>query len=227
MLPGMVSIPGDNSPAPTITFKSHQSSLSNVADGGSYTFSAVAIGTATTTRIVACAIKVTNGAELASVTIGGISATKAIRNYDNGIYYAIVPTGTTADIVISVDLATSNNCSCGVYTIDGYVDSTHRYGNTNANIASHSSLTKTNVPVFKKSVGIFASGRTSSSGSVTWSSTGTHLTIVEDADNRVETNAARAFGHLTQTNYDTENVDLTITYTVASTDGTMIVAIWR
>ncbi|WP_214385512.1 hypothetical protein [Aminobacter anthyllidis] len=84
----------------------------NIANGSSVaTFSATAIGTADAGRYVvvgvglhAAATKVVTG-----ITVGGVALTKAIEStdasYKSSLWYGNVPTGTTADIVVTVTAA--------------------------------------------------------------------------------------------------------------------------
>ena len=89
-----------------------------------YTFSNQAIGTATSDRVVIVnfgSLKDTAAAySVTSVTIGGVAATKihsaqTQTSWGLSSYYATVPTGTTADIVI-VHSANMNRCGIQVVT---------------------------------------------------------------------------------------------------------------
>ena len=70
-----------------------------------YTFTALAAGTADSTRILVALIDGWNGGAAISsaVTIGGVSATKAAGcdAFTQSVWYAAVPTGTTADVVVA------------------------------------------------------------------------------------------------------------------------------
>jgi hypothetical protein len=77
-----------------------------VADGFTHTtltFSAQAIGAAAADRQVIVGVFNTNGVAISSVTIGGVTATNDISETTThaGIFRASVPTGTTADVVIT------------------------------------------------------------------------------------------------------------------------------
>lgn len=78
----------------------------------SYSLAAQAIGAASAERVVFVCVGTRNAGQLASsITIGGISATKAIGATDPSgfnaaeIWYAVVPTGTTATVVINYSVA--------------------------------------------------------------------------------------------------------------------------
>jgi hypothetical protein len=98
--------------------------LTVVADTSSsvttFTMSSVAIGAASADRRVYAVISFTQGStSISSVTIGGVTAKKVINGSvtsagPQGIYYADVPTGTTATIVVTT-AASATNCNCAVY----------------------------------------------------------------------------------------------------------------
>lgn len=73
--------------------------------GASHTFTAMAIGTASANRYVVATMTFNNPLSAPTATIGGVTATLA-RGQSAGsggaaIMYALVPTGTTADVVIT------------------------------------------------------------------------------------------------------------------------------
>lgn len=226
MIPGITPMGAAATAVPTITFKSNNTSNTDVAAGNTYTFSTLAIGTADVTRIVACAIQLTGGADIASVTIGGITAIRAARNFDTGVFYAIVPTGTTATVVITTGTATANNCQCSVYTILGYRSAIPAVSKNFGDASSLTVFTMANVPVPAGAVGI-VSYKGTGSGTVTLTSTGSHKTITEDKDDVVETNAARSAFNYVQTQFDAELVDITQTATSARTNNAICAAFWR
>lgn len=96
-----------------------------------YTFTGVSIGAASADRrIVVVAVARSGSAiTLSSMTIGGISATKAVDEVGNGlicsqsISIAAVPTGTTATIVVTMS-ASVGCCSIFVYTTTGITSDT-------------------------------------------------------------------------------------------------------
>src|SRR3990167_1616167 len=90
-----------------------------------YTFSAQAIGVASADRIVIVGISTRAGAtSIDSVTIGGISASEVVfsgHGTGSGIvtlYQAAVPTETTADIVVNLNV-TANRCGIVVWRLTG------------------------------------------------------------------------------------------------------------
>jgi len=91
------------------------------ADQTSYTFAAQAIGTASATRRVVVGVIVNSTRIITSVTIGGVAATLDCVNTVSGTAHlvmasAVVPTGTTADVVIAVD-GTALGCGIGLWTL--------------------------------------------------------------------------------------------------------------
>lgn len=101
------------------------STNSNAAATSPVTFTAQGIGTADPTRIVVVAISQgpTSTTAVSAVTIGGNSATHALNSDGGGsatrtdFWYLAVPTGTTANIVITAALQT--RFVIGVYSVVG------------------------------------------------------------------------------------------------------------
>lgn len=96
---------------PTLAF---QTILSSTTGGGGskagVTYTATPIGPAATNRTIICGavLRENGGEQIASVTIGGISATNVSHVFNSNVFVttmyfwvASVPTGTTADIVVT------------------------------------------------------------------------------------------------------------------------------
>ncbi len=99
-----------------------QQATIDTASKSTYTFAAQPIGAAAADRrvIVAVGLRTTT---LDSVTIGGIAATQdssftALGNIA-AIWSAVVPTGTTADVVIATSGTQPTRCGIGVWTTNG------------------------------------------------------------------------------------------------------------
>lgn len=95
------------------------------------TFTSAAIGTADAGRRVFVVIAVDDNSAtftINTVTIGGISATIHVQASDTegavGIASAIVPTGTTANIVVDTSLTSPQDVSCSVYAAYNVVRTT-------------------------------------------------------------------------------------------------------
>lgn len=106
---------------------SYISNNSTVASQSSYTYTAQGIGTADPTRIVAVAISYNAGSganAVSGVTIGGNAATSSgaattsTVGAATDIYYLAVPTGTTANIVVSFSVNPSR-IAISVYSVIG------------------------------------------------------------------------------------------------------------
>ncbi len=88
-----------------------------------HTFSSKAIGTAAADRIVVVAVGASNsgGETVASMTIGGISATKISDAQNTAgtseLWAAVVPTGTTADIVVTFTGSNNGHCAISVFAV--------------------------------------------------------------------------------------------------------------
>lgn len=103
--------------SPTVTYLSFQSSTSNASQ---YTFNSVAIGNAAADRLVVVSPGASSTQHVTAVTIGGVSAT-AHTDTSGGdpsceIWSATVPTGTTAQIVVTLS-GSANRMGMGVWTI--------------------------------------------------------------------------------------------------------------
>lgn len=101
-----------------------QQSAVSAADQSTYTFAAQPIGTASPTRrvVVALGWAAAAAVTLSSITIGGVAATV---NADSGPFTgnrrvvfasAVVPTGTTADVVVTLS-GTAVRCGIGVWSL--------------------------------------------------------------------------------------------------------------
>jgi len=101
----------------TATF---QASAVDAADLTTYTFSSQPIGTASATRRVVVGVT-SRSTNVSSITIGGVSATLdndyAFSSNRATIASAVVPTGTTANVVVTFAAATTR-CGLGVWTLN-------------------------------------------------------------------------------------------------------------
>lgn len=138
----------------------------DTTDATTYTFSSQSFGVADTNRVIAVSIgtRVNNGGtnQVSSVTIGGISATLAIRSAAAGtgfglseIWYASVPTGTTGTVVVNT-ATTAARCIIGIYRIITTTPApTNTASNSVSNSASPFSLNATlTVPTGGAGIGI-------------------------------------------------------------------------
>lgn len=101
------------------TFVTVTGSTSNIS---SFSFPGVPIGSPSATRRVVLALAYRGGDPVASVTIGGVSASADVAQTSTGnqaeIWSAEVPTGTTATISIAFTSAGSG-VGVGVWTVEG------------------------------------------------------------------------------------------------------------
>ncbi len=112
----LMPIPPVNFSPPDVTFTAATSSSSNLT---TYTFAGVSIGTAAADRYVVVAAHTDCGAASPTVvTIGGINATLLEANDGVGLFMALVPTGTTASIVVTFS-ATCARAAIGVWSVTG------------------------------------------------------------------------------------------------------------
>ena len=148
-------------------------------DATSYTFSSEAIGSPAENRVIALCIgsRSANSTTVSSITIGGVSATKQVeyRNLSNGttlanIWTAEVPTGSTADIVVTFS-GPVYRCGVGIYRIVG-IQSQVPYSSNGAT-ANNVSIDM-NTPDAEAAV--IAMCTTNADGSTTWTG------LTEDCD---------------------------------------------
>jgi len=104
-----------------------QESLVDPANKTVYTFSGASIGAAASNRRVIVGVSQGGGAPNVSVTVGGISADLVVEAVSglNGtaIWIALVPSGTTADIVVTCG-ASANRLGIGVWSCTGLSSNT-------------------------------------------------------------------------------------------------------
>lgn len=115
-----------------------------------YNFTGTAIGTATDTRlvVVCAAINVLGAGSyfINRISIGGVTATTAVQSASNtncAIAYLLVPTGTTANIVVSLGgTGTPGRCQIDVFNVTGWSSQTpSSVGSTNATAGTSISVT--------------------------------------------------------------------------------------
>lgn len=125
LLMGIIAASGGATPVPEISFRA---AYSNPTNATTYTFAATDIGAAPAegeTREVFYSVEWYQGAvatrTLSSATIGGVAATITTQ-HNNGVLQAmtviraIVPTGTTADVVLTFS-NTVFSCSIAAYRV--------------------------------------------------------------------------------------------------------------
>lgn len=171
----------------------YNGSASNDTAGSTITLSGVAIGAAASGRLVVMAVSYggTFGGNLTSATIGGISATVySGTSYSNGgddtvsgFIAAVVPTGTTATVVLT--FSSSTPCAAvASYSIFNYVSTTPFSGPTRVTGASQSARSGA-VSTANPCVVLAVVGGRSSTATCTWTGG-----VTEDADFRYASNTA-------------------------------------
>jgi hypothetical protein len=112
----------------------------NSGSATAYTFSSQAIGTASSDRVIAVGVSAGNSpAGVSTLTVGGVSAVKAIdatNSTETELWYASVPSGTTADIVVTFSSG-KGRCGIGVWALTGVTG----VGATNTSTSSTATLT--------------------------------------------------------------------------------------
>lgn len=109
----------------SITYGTEAGSASNRT---TYTFAAASIGAASADRVVIVAAGGSSGSArtISSVTIGGVTANVAVTQGSTtsvggrvGLYYLAVPSGTTADIVVTFS-GLMGNCRIATFAMTGH-----------------------------------------------------------------------------------------------------------
>jgi hypothetical protein len=170
------------------------SNYGNEANASTYTATAQAIGTAATGRYIVVCINASSNANFGTIstcTIGGVSATKlastrdSITNSDFAIFAALVPTGTTADIVTTLSGSPDRFglCVFSLYGWEGVIKSTLTVGTAGTSMSG-------SVTSYPGSVIIgMAGSQEAANGLWTW----TNLT--EDADLTLTGNGSITVAH--------------------------------
>jgi len=134
----------------------------------SYSFSGLSIGAPSGDRLVIAFCYTFSGSAISSVTIGGVSASTAATQSSgqvrSGLYYATVPSGTTATVAFSV--GSGANAGVSVWTITGAQSSTPRDTGVATGIGSSTTIDVPAGGAILAGVGI---NRTGGIGSNTWS----------------------------------------------------------
>jgi hypothetical protein len=202
---------------PTLTYVT---STANTTDGTTFTFSSHSIGTAASDRLVVVAVSArdSSGSDvITGVTIDGNAATSVAASASSAsptaIFSRSVPSGTTADIVVSVGSSFAA-CVIHVYTITGLSSTTAVDTLTSVNGSSDPTGT---IDVSADGV-LIAVAQSQATTTATWTG------VTEDYDAQTETRthtAASDDGLAAETNR-------TVTCNFASDAlNTMCVASWR
>ena len=130
-----------------------------------YTFSSVDIGTAVSDRIVIVTANAEAGEPISTITIGGAATTIAVSEKASVsaavIAYAAIPTGTSADIVVTWDSG-AIRCMIGVWELTG-ADITPTDTDTSTSLPSTGESLTVNIPTNAAAVATHTSGDSSSS----------------------------------------------------------------
>lgn len=122
----------------TLTFQARTGQASSASE---FTFSTVTIGTAEGSRRVIVGVSGgTSSEDFVSVVIGGVTATQVGVVFGGtttvGFYVAHVPTGTTANIVVTW-VAAQGRCGISVWTATGLsADAANHFGSSTADPAT-------------------------------------------------------------------------------------------
>jgi hypothetical protein len=147
--------------------------VSTTTGSSSVTFSSVAIGTASSTRLVIVCVGMRGnagaGRTVSGCTIAGTAATQIVASASNAnptaIYTLVVATGTTASIVVTGS-GTLSRAGIGVATLDGYASSAAV--GTNATVSTSATSVSLGVNASSGGVVLWTNAR-DAVASATWS----------------------------------------------------------
>lgn len=201
----------------------------NTSDLSAYTFTAAPIGTAASDRIVVVGVQTRANAarSVSGVTIGGNAATSIVVANDtaqgadiSALYYLAVPSGTTADIVVTLSAAMVR-CAINVWAV---------YGSSGAPTASASDTVFTSAAL-NTTLSCNANGAIigmaeglTGTGTASWTWSG--ITEQSDATSAEASNHGWSGAHST---FSTAQSSLAISATTAGTSplsGALTLAAW-
>lgn len=195
----------------------------DTSNANNYSFAGVSIGTAASDRLIAVAVVEGSsaGTDPTSVTVGGNSATKIASvndgsNVTTTLWYAAVPTGTTATIAVNNGV-TRQFCRVDAFRIVGQSSNVPYYFNTVLNAGSSTVLTLTPGYVLTDGATIACSAAPASNPFYAW------VGLTEGYDTATEATNARVSGAA-----GTGFAAAITATTDASVTGLMgIIAMWR
>ena len=142
------------------------------------TYNAVGIGTAAANRYVLICIATSNNGYATAVTIGGVSATKAVETDDNNIgiavelWYANVPTGTTATVKVTTLAPFPNSMIIATATINTATPAPSSQAIQPWGFRADPQITSSAVTIPSNGVGVFCGASTKNAPTITYN-TGT------------------------------------------------------
>jgi hypothetical protein len=208
MLPGLAGIPGFVGGSKAFSYQELKTDGDSLS---AYTFAAANLGTAEVGRVIIVSITANGNAAktISSVTIGGVSASILVQQsngfWAGGIAAAVVPTGTTGDIVVNLS-NTAGAATVGVYRATGLASVTP--------IDTDSNTTFSGLTLTAEGGGflIALTTHSGSGGTITWANAN------EDFDTTVADSANRLSG----ASIATTSTSITVTPTAAGTPSSQV-----
>lgn len=178
----------------TVTSIAYAGGAVDGTDGTSFTFSGHSISTASATRVVVIGVtgKASATRTVSSVTIGGVTASVAVA-YDNnsssfvgsGLYYLLVTSGTTADIVVTFS-STMTSAGIDVWAHYDATATTPALTSSGSGSSTDVSCGTINAVSGDALIAIVGANSASSPRTHTWDSP-----LVEASDGAMEANAVK------------------------------------
>ena len=211
---------------PTI---SYNGSVTGSTGSTTVTFSSVSFGAVTSDRVVAVFLTLTTSTSLVlSVTIGGVSATRAVRASDTSqirigdIWYASVPTGASGTVVMTISNNPSSIPYCASYSMYGLTSSTPTT-TARSNLDSISVAPSRSVTFTPSANGIYIAGYNAggvtAGSTTTWTNASKNLDVIDSSNLNTSANASNVSA-----------VSTTVTATTTDTSvnrPNLVLAAWR
>lgn len=198
---------GGSAPSSTFIYKSPAlTDTANKTDGQTYSWTGKDIGTAHTNRIVIAGVFSPAGGLTFDLTIGGVTATPPINGTVFNICSAAVPTGTTADFVMTVHDAYSRAVICyGIY----YPSSATPLGSGSASANGTTNATASVTAAKQATNGLLIAfgGQEAIVGDFTWSWSGAD-SLTEHVDTTIESASSYSMVSLQFTTVGTQTLTM-------------------
>lgn len=197
---------GGSSPSSVFIYKTALTDTTNKTSGQTYSWAGQDIGTAHTNRIVIAGVFSPAGGLTFDLTIGGVTATPPISGTVFNICSAAVPTGTTADFVVTCNDAYSRFVIMyGIY----YPSSATPLGSgqASANGTTDATASVTAAKQATNGLLIAAGGQEATVGSFTWSWSGAD-SLTEHVDTTIESASSYSMVSLQFTTVGTQTLTM-------------------
>jgi hypothetical protein len=231
MIPVGILQAGNN---PKYTFLSYSGNVQLASGVNSATANNVSIGTASVDRIVVVTTSFRSGAynqntKVTSVTCGGTSMTPIVTPYgtltNSNIWYLLVPTGSTANFVVTLETISGDNRAGYVSfaTISGYQSGTPAIINSNSVGSKLQTVLENDIVITNQVCSVPSSGYTYSTSNLDLNvKYNANLQTASDGRYGVHLVAGKVIGAA-----DAGSIRVTTSYIAFGSNEMFMYAIWR